>query len=189
MALTPNLTTVTVAGTYVNLQGTPIAGQVKFTPRSVLIDSAYDQIIIPNTITVTLDATGSFAVALPATDDPDITPTGFTYRVEESFSGGRTYDISIPSASAGGSINLADVVPALESSGAGAQYVSLTQYAGLSAQLNSITAVTSVAQTAAATVASASAAATAAASAAATASATATAYAANYMHPFLLMGV
>ena len=189
MALTPNLTTVTVSGTYVDLQGTPIAGQVKFTPRSVLIDSAYDQIIIPNTITVTLDATGSFVVALPATDDADITPIGFTYRVEESFSGGRTYDIAIPSVAGGSGINLADVVPALEaSSGSAQQYVSLSQYVGLQSQLNSITAVTSTVTEVTATIAAASAAATAAATAATTAQAQVAA-GAGYIHPFLLMGV
>lgn len=188
MALTPNLSTVTVSGTYVDLQGTAIAGQVKFTPRSVLIDSAFDQIIIPNTITVTLDANGSFSVALPATDDPDITPTGFTYRVEESFSGGRQYDISIPRLSAGSAINLADVTPAVEDSGVALQYVTLLQYNQLSTQLNSIETVTNGALTATTTLSN-SAASAASAATAANIAATAAQESATFIHPFLVMGV
>lgn len=188
MPLTPNLTTITVSGTYVDLQGVAIAGQVKFTPRSVLIDSAFDQIIIPNTITVTLDANGSFSVALPATDDSDITPTGFTYRVEESFSGGRQYDIAIPSSSAGAAINLADVIPAIESSGVAPQYVTLLQYNQLSTQLNSIETVTNASLTAATTLNTAAANAATAATAASAAAASAEQLA-SAIHPFVLMGV
>ena len=217
MALTPNLTTETVSGTYVDLQGAPIAGQVKFTPRTVLTDPIFNQIIIPNTITVTLDSNGSFSVSLPATDDPDTTPTGFTYRVEESFSGGRTYDIGIPLSSAGTGINLADVVPALPDTGAGATYVLTSQYGTLNSQVqgmvstvNAATTITNTANTAAASAATAATnagtastnagtsatAATTAASAASAASAAASAAAAavtnavnDYVHPFLLMGV
>jgi hypothetical protein len=135
MALTPNLTTITVEGEYVDVSGAPISGQVRFTPRATLKDSVADQVIINRAITVTLDSNGSFAVVLPASDDPSVIPTNFTYFVEELFSGGATYDITIPSGTVGGNLNLADVSPAIASGGSGSLYVTTAQYNDLNARL------------------------------------------------------
>lgn len=186
MALTPNLSTVTVSGTYVDIQGNPIAGQVSFTPRAILTDPAYDQIIIAKTIYVTLDSNGSFSVVLPVTDDQDLDPYDFTYSVEEAFSGGRTYDISIPSSPS--TLDLADVVPALADDGTTVNYVLLSVYTALDAQVQGMvptvnTAIAPVAQLDAATALAAAAAASAADAA------NAAVNAAGYIHPFLLMGV
>lgn len=93
MALAGNVTLSTIEGNFVDFQGNPIAGQVKFTLPEVLRNAIADQIVIPSTVTVTLDANGSFSVQLPVTDDPDLAPQGFLYTVEESFKGGRTYQI------------------------------------------------------------------------------------------------
>lgn len=124
MALPANLTTVAVSGTYVDISGNPVAGQIKFTPRAILKDPDADMIIVPKVVSITLDETGSFAVILPVTDDPDVLPTGWTYYVEEAFPRGRSYDIELPS---GGSINLADVAPAVPSTGeGGSDYVLLS---------------------------------------------------------------
>lgn len=187
MPLTPNLSTVTVAGTYVDVQGNAIAGQVKFTPRAVLTDASFDQIIIPNTQSVTLDSNGSFSVVLPVTDDPDITPTGFTYFVEEAFSGGRSYDIAIPVAL--GNINLADVVPALEDSGAGSQYVLLSAYATLNTQVQGMVATTNTATNVVSSLQTAITNASNASTQATNTATTATNYLNALIHPFLLMGV
>jgi hypothetical protein len=136
MALSPNLSTTTVTGNYVDVEGNPIAGQVKFTPRPVLIDGVANQIIIPRTIVATLDNLGSFSIILPVTDDEDLIPVNWTYQVEEAFSGGRTYDITIPT---GLSIDLADVVPAQPATGdEGQSFVTLSQYNSLQTQVNSI---------------------------------------------------
>jgi hypothetical protein len=113
--LTPNLSTVTLGGQYVDVAGNPIAGQVKFTPRAVLVDGVANQIVIPNTITVDLDATGTFTAVLPATNDASLSPVNFTYRVEEAFSGGRVYDIQLAASPA--NQNLADKVPVVLSTG------------------------------------------------------------------------
>lgn len=136
MPLSPNLSTTTVTGEYVDVQGNPIAGQVKFTPRPVLVDGVENQIIIPRTVVATLDNTGSFSVTLPVTDDDDLTPVNWTYLVEEAFVGGRTYDITIPT---GASIDLADVVPAQPATGdEGQSFVSLAQYTALQTQVDDI---------------------------------------------------
>lgn len=195
MPLPGDLSVVQVTGSYVDLQGNPIAGQVRFTPRATVVDPAFNQIIIAGPITATLDVFGSFSLFLPATDDPDVTPTNFTYLVEESFPGGRSYDIAVPAATVG-SLNLADVVPAVSSPGVASQYVSSSQYSALNAQVqsiatvtNTVTGIVTVVNTAAAQAASAATSASTAASAATTAAQAATDYANNNLHPFLLMGV
>jgi hypothetical protein len=131
MALPNNLTTIEVTGRFIDMVGNPIAGQVKFTPRAALKNVGQNVILINSTITVTLDSSGEFAQDLVATDDADATPLGFTYRVEEAFIGGRTYDILLPSNTAGGSIDLADVVPAIEDDGSGSLYASYDDYIDL----------------------------------------------------------
>lgn len=127
MPITPNLTIVPVSATYVDVEGNPIAGQVKFTPRAITTDSVYNQIIVNNTITVTLDNTGSFTVYLPATNDPDVVPTGWTYEVVEAFPNGRTYDIEVPYTTVG-TLNLATLVPTTANAGVASLYTSLAQY-------------------------------------------------------------
>lgn len=181
MALTPNLSTVTVGGQFVDVSGAAIAGQVKFTPRTILTDSAANQIIVPKTITVDLDANGAFTTVLPATDDPDVVPTGFTYRVEEAFTGGRTYDIALtanPSTQ-----NLADLVPAVPSGSTEATtYVLLSVFNTLEGRVTTIETVTTVVQGASAQVATAVTAATTAAAAASSAEA-------RILHPFVFLGI
>lgn len=142
MALPGNLSLVTVTGTYIDIAGNPIAGQVKFTPRAVLKNVTANVILINSTITVTLNASGAFSQQLVATDDVDASPLNFTYRVEEAFIGGRTYDILLPSA--GATVDLADVSPAVENDGAGADYVAIADYNALESRVDAIEALADV---------------------------------------------
>lgn len=109
MPLATSLTTVTITGNYVNFEGTAIQGQIRFTLGDVLRNGTDDQMVAPSSIVVPLSS-GAFSVVLPATNDPDIIPNPFTYTVEESFSGGRTYTISVPYTTVG-SLDLADLSP------------------------------------------------------------------------------
>lgn len=109
MALASSLTTVVIEGNYVDFEGTAIQGQIRFTLNQVLRNGTDDQMVAPSSVVVPLSA-GAFSVTLPATNDPDIVPNPFTYTVEESFPGGRTYTISIPYDTVG-SLNLADISP------------------------------------------------------------------------------
>lgn len=146
MPLTPNLSTVTVGGQYVDVAGNPIAGQVRFTPRAVLIDGVADQVIIPRTVTVDLDATGTFTVELPATNDDDLSPVNWTYSVEEAFTGGRTFDIQL--AASPSSQNLADKVPVVSSTGDEVStYVLLSVFNALDARVTTVETVTSTVET------------------------------------------
>ena len=181
MALTPNLSTVTVTGEYVDVSGSPIAGQVKFTPQEIVIDAAENQIIIPRTVTVDLDANGQFSVVLPATDDTDLAPVNWVYRVEEAFAGGRSYYIVIPSDP--NTLDLADVVPAVAAGAAEAStYVLIATYNTLAGRVTAIEAVTDVVADLATQIATA-------ASNASGAQAAAEAATAQAIHPFMLMPI
>jgi hypothetical protein len=135
MPLPVNLTTITVTGTYLDIAGNPIAGQVKFTPRAVLKNVTSNIILINSTITVTLDANGAFSQALVATDDTDAAPLNFTYRVEEAFVGGRTFDMLLPSSTVGGTIDLADTAPAVPDDGTGTTYIDQPTFDALEARV------------------------------------------------------
>ena len=126
MAIPANLSLVTVTGTYIDISGVPIAGQVKFTPRAVLRNVTSNVILVNSTIVVTLDANGSFSQELVATDDGDASPIDFTYFVEEAFVGGRSFDILLPASSP--TVDLADVSPAVANDGTGALYVSQSEF-------------------------------------------------------------
>jgi len=115
VALTADLSTVTLEGTYVDLQGNPVAGSVTFTPTTIIKDEDQNQIIINTTISAVLDANGSFSVELPVTNDTDVVPQPFAYLVEEVFSGGRSFAITLPLGGADPE-NIADLAPAVSSS-------------------------------------------------------------------------
>lgn len=126
VAIPANLSLVTVTGTYIDISGVPIAGQVKFTPRAVLRNVTSNVILVNSTIVVTLDANGAFSQQLVATDDNDASPVNFTYFVEEAFTGGRQFDILLPAATP--TIDLADVSPAVANDGTGALYISAAEF-------------------------------------------------------------
>jgi hypothetical protein len=109
MALGPNLSVVTVTGNYVDFEGNPIEGQIRFSIGQVLRNGTDDQLVAPSSIVVPLSS-GSFSVLLPATNDPDVVPNPFVYSVDESFPSGRSYEITVPFDTVG-SLDLADISP------------------------------------------------------------------------------
>lgn len=112
MSFLAGITTITVTGAYLAPDGvSPAAGSVLFTPSVAAVSSG---VVLPVTpLVVDLDAYGAFSVDLAATDDVDWTPVGFTYLVTERIQGAqpRSYSIAVPSASPGGVLDLATVVP------------------------------------------------------------------------------
>lgn len=132
MALSVDLATITLTGTYVDLQGNPISGLVVFSPQSIIKDTDQNQIIVNAPVAALLDANGSFSVVLPVTDDSDVVPVPFAYQVEEVFSGGRTFFITIPGGGAG-SQDIADFAPAV-SGGDAVNFVTQSQFNTLEAR-------------------------------------------------------
>lgn len=97
MALPANYSTRTVHGRWVGLDGEPLSGTVRFRSDPPLTSPSTATTIMPVLIDERLDANGEITVELPTTGDPDITPTGWTYQVTESLSGGtRRYSITVP---------------------------------------------------------------------------------------------
>ena len=132
MALPTSLSTCIVTGTYVDLLGNPIRGSVTFTPQTILKETTENYIIMPVAIVKTFDATGSFTITLPVTSDTDVAPQPFVYTIEENFTGGRTFEISLPLSIAGTTQNLADLLPAIATTDSG--YVTTDDYVALQAR-------------------------------------------------------
>lgn len=78
-----DLNFVTVHGTYKDMSGATMTGSLTFTPSVAVLDPGSDLIILPKAFTATLTA-GAFSISLPATDDPDVTPLGWSYTVVEN---------------------------------------------------------------------------------------------------------
>lgn len=105
----------TITGRFVDITATPITGSVNFEPTpTVLLNSGAKRIIIGRKVSVPLDDTGAFSVTLPASNDPDVNPSGWTYRVTENFAGGRSYEIEVKE---GETRDLTEIVPVPASTG------------------------------------------------------------------------
>jgi hypothetical protein len=135
MALPASLSTVTVAGTYVDLLGNPVRGSITIQPQTMLKEKTLNVHIMPVHIVKTLDATGSFTTTLPVTSDTDVTPQPFVYTIVENFTSGRTFQIALPLSVAGTTQNLADLLTALSPTDASA-YVSVDSYQALLTRYN-----------------------------------------------------
>lgn len=99
MPLPSDYGTCRITGTWVNLDSSPASGTVTFTPQvktSILAPEA-DTIIVPTTVTVALDANGQIDLYIPATNDEDVWPQEFVYRVHEKIpTGNRKYYLDAP---------------------------------------------------------------------------------------------
>lgn len=120
------LQTVTVFGhfDFLDVADTPAAGTVTFTLKlatAFLTDVAGSQIIVPKKIVATLDDNGDFATDVPVTDDPGLSPTGFTWRCQPHILGAKnqqkSFDMEVLSGTPDGRLDLATVVPAVVAPG------------------------------------------------------------------------
>jgi hypothetical protein len=106
-------TLITVHGTYIKLDGTPEQGVVQFKSNVYSLDSDTDTVLVPDTITGYLDSQGKISLTLPATNDPDWTPVGWTYTFIAQFSSSYySFEVVIPYNAPGGSISASELVPA-----------------------------------------------------------------------------
>lgn len=96
------LTRITVRGKLQTDTGAAQRGAVTF--RAVVFNAAADAQVTGSAVAAPLDSTGSFTIALPATDDPATTLPGFSWQVTEP--SGNNYLIKVPIATAGGILDL-----------------------------------------------------------------------------------
>lgn len=112
MALPSGWTQIQVFCTYNMLDGTPASGNVSFVSDQIVVVN--NTVIVPKIITAGLNANGYFSVLLPATNDPDIIPSGWKYTVVENLDwGGATrrkqYPLTV--SANGSSIDLSAYAP------------------------------------------------------------------------------
>lgn len=90
--------------------GTPAAGTVTFRLTAPMSNDG--NTVVPVPVTVTLNASGSFSVALDANDDSGTTPEGVQYTVLEEIGGAssREYNITVPSG-LGATVELSSLMP------------------------------------------------------------------------------
>lgn len=105
MTIPDNMSRVTVRGKFARLNGSPMQGQISFTPSERFIKNRSARVMITSAVfTADLNADGYFEIELPATDDPDLDPTNFTYVVREPT--GRVYRVDVPLNATGGVLDL-----------------------------------------------------------------------------------
>jgi hypothetical protein len=98
----PSLSTVTVTGSFGDLDGEPMSGLVRFHARAPFVSAPVDGVVVAmEDVLAHLDRNGSFSVELLATDDTDANPTGWSYEVTICLQGVDPldpFDIALPAA-------------------------------------------------------------------------------------------
>jgi hypothetical protein len=121
MGLPAGVDSVTLnAGTsgLANPDGTAAAGTVTLTPSVERVVSSMHGLIVLGPVNATLGASGTFTLGpVLATDADGFTPTDWTYRVDENFTGQppRSYSISLPASVP--TVALPDVAPTSSTAG------------------------------------------------------------------------
>lgn len=108
MPLPDSVTTVTVRGTYTDFDGRPASGHVSFAPSTPILLSDGTS-VLPTPLSVAV-VNGEFTLDIPATDDLDVTPHGWSYVVVENI--GSYHRVLEMLAPAGADIVLPEVAPA-----------------------------------------------------------------------------
>lgn len=109
--LPESIPAVTVRGRFLSPDGRPLSGSVVFRAPAQLTFPQSD-VILGGPVVAQLDAQGAIEVVLPATDAPDMDPSGWAYIVAEQLVGipaGRSYNILLPRAQP--EVDLADIAP------------------------------------------------------------------------------
>jgi hypothetical protein len=78
--LPPDISTVTVTGTFLDAAGNPLRGKVSFTPTSVITDLA-GHTVLDGTRTCQLSGGTFTSGPLAATDSAGLQPAGWQYQV------------------------------------------------------------------------------------------------------------
>lgn len=120
MAFPDGVQTVTLtagAAGYRALDGDAYQGTIRLTPSVSRVVSATHGVIALGPENITLGASGEFSKTLLAVDADGFSPSGWTYRVDEEFTGapGRSYNISLPASTA--NVALTALSPVESSSG------------------------------------------------------------------------
>jgi hypothetical protein len=104
-------TLITITGTVRDKTG-PLAGYLVFASQTLVRDDASNDVMVPQEIIVSVGADGELSAAIPATNDPGFSPSGWTWEVRPHFPGWRTpFSVAVPYDAPGGTLNLSDLAP------------------------------------------------------------------------------
>lgn len=122
MTLPAGLNLVTITGHFYGPDGTPLKGSIAFSPAAPVLTSSLYGSIVTGGASATLDNTGTFTITLLATNDPNVSPVGWTYTVTETINGSsRSYALALPLETS--NVILSQIAPA---SASGGNYVVVT---------------------------------------------------------------
>ena len=85
MPLPGDLTTITVTGTFLTVQGVAASGTVTFTPSVVPLIDNVGNVIVDGPVVATLNGSGQISVVLACTDNANI--PAFTYTIAPAING------------------------------------------------------------------------------------------------------
>lgn len=103
-------TLITVTGLIRDVNG-PVAGRIVFSSDTLLRDEIGGGVVTPDEIVAVVGTDGLLSVQVPATDDPNFSPTGWTWEVRPHFPGWRTpFRAAIPYDMPDGVLDLGEVV-------------------------------------------------------------------------------
>ena len=108
-------TTDTVSHTFQNADGSNASGTVTFRLTKRMTNGTTT--VLPTEITATLDASGHFSQTLTANNDPTTTPQDATYICTIRVSPAQVQEYSIIVPTAGGSVDLATLLPSTPTAG------------------------------------------------------------------------
>lgn len=103
-------TLITITGTVRNVTG-PLSGRLVFASSTLVRDNTTNDVMTPDDVVAVVGADGELSVQVPATDDPNFSPTGWTWEVRPHFPNWKTpFSVAIPYDSPNGMIDLSDLV-------------------------------------------------------------------------------
>ena len=142
---------IRVVGRFAFYDDSPATGNITFTATPILSDGVNNVILFPKPITAVLGGPypwggtaqpGYFGAWVPASNDPDVSPTGWTWHVVENITGGREYDVIIPVnaplVNNNKQINLTAIAPSSGPTASGTVYATDARVAALEARVHTL---------------------------------------------------
>lgn len=135
MAFPTGLQLISVHGRFDTLPDGGASGRVRFDAPYTLTGAGDNSVVPPFTRYASLDADGEFTISLPATNDPQWTPSGWAYTVRATVAG-QTITGTLQLDYQTTSVELADLIQVDGAATAGTTYATLAQLTTVATDLD-----------------------------------------------------